>query len=113
MFPLRKKFYEANVDVDALEADLRGEVNTTVFPDYSGISPALSPEDVATIEAARSTSYEIGAPELDFKYSESGKKLPVTPDGTWIRRVKDWRPWQVPIVLWRGLNPEQRERERG
>ena len=38
---------------------------------------------------------------VEYKYSSIGRKLPVGRDGTWIRKSKLWRPWEIPEDYWR------------
>jgi hypothetical protein len=46
--------------------------------------------------------------EPDFKYSMTGKKLPVDAEGKWIRKTANWKPEEVPTDLWK-LIPELHE----
>merc|ERR1712039_335594 len=45
---------------------------------------------------------------VEYKYSSIGRKLPVGRDGTWTRKSKLWRPWEIPEDYWR-KHPEMHD----
>ena len=102
-FPTRKKYWRANFTIEGLEdAQVACADEGMDVESYVQVEPKLT-------EAEEQKSSELIDDTVPpFKYSATGKKLPVDASGTWIRRTANWRPGQIEAKDWKVMDEEIR-----
>ena len=98
IFPLTRKYYDCNFTVEGLE-NKDSQTDKTLVELHEDMHPPVDEDMLAG--QAEPHSFDRAPEGTSYKYDRSGRRLQADPQGTWIRRSKNWRPHEVPMEMWK------------
>ena len=81
-----------NYTLEGLE-EAQAAIDEETMPefDFEAAKPDITDEEKKKVAELQTVEEPV-----EYKYSSIGRKLPVGRDGTWTRKSKLWRPWEIP-----------------